>query len=227
MNRHKLWIMLGILSLLGLCSACDMLEGMYDDTLDDPGTDTPEDSTLVQSDEQYYIDATSYTQWVYVNLHTATPTITVSTINLADSTETGAPEEWDLAQHRYDVKTNGAAVMMTDYHSIEALEAAGMPENPAWVEDEWSEESITIDMSHMLEGYLTYAPGYKNTEAGKWLNVDISNMPPTYTMHDNVMLYRFSDGTYAAVQLADFISNDRYQTKGWMTVNYKYPIFTE
>lgn len=37
-------------------------------------------------------------------------------------------------------------------------------------------------------------------------------------MHDNVMLLHFADGTYAAIQLANFMSTDSYQVKGWMTV---------
>ena len=241
MSLKKIWTILGIASWVGLFSACDMLEGVYDDTADGGDNSGTENGSSQQNDSvmtndstvvsiksgQYYINATSYTQWVYINLHGDSLVITTSTINLKDSTESGTPQEWDFAQHRYDVKTNGASVMMTNYHSIEELETAGLPAEPLWVEDEWSDASITIDMSHMMEGYLTYAPGYKNKEAGKWLNVDLSTMPPIYTMYDNVMLYRFSDSTYAAVQLVDFMSNDRYQTKGWMTVNYKYPIFAE
>ncbi|WP_073210730.1 HmuY family protein [Xylanibacter ruminicola] len=213
MNHYKHFILLGMIApLMGLFSACDMLEGVYDD----PHVDTQEG--------QYYIDATDYAQWVYINLHTATPTITVSTINTDDFSETGAPAEWDIAHHRYDVKTNGATVMMTPYHSIKELENAGMPQEGTWVEDEESEQCITVDMSHMMEGYLTYAPGHKNLEIGKWVEVDTSTMPPIYAMNDNVMLLRLNDGTYAAIQLANFMSNDSYQIKGWMTVNYKYPI---
>lgn len=240
MKRRNFFAMLGMATLMGLFSACDMLEGVYDDTIDggggsNGGGSSQQNDSIVTGDStvitvksgQYYIDATSYTQWVYINLHGDSLTVATSTISLEDSTETGVPAEWDLAQHRYDVKTNGAAVIMTDWHSIEELEAAGMPTGAAWVEDEWSEASVTIDMSHMLEGYLTYMPGYRNAEASQWVNVDTSTMPPVYTMHDNVMLYRFSDGTYAAIQLVNFMSADRYQTKGWMTVNYKYPMFAK
>ena len=211
--RKQLFNVLGMVSLAGLFPACDVLEGAYD---------SPE---VAVQEGQYYIDATDYAKWVYINLHTPTPTITTSTINIDDLTETGVPEQWDIAQHRYDVKTNGAAVMMTDYHSIEELEAAGLPMGGDWIEDEESEQSVIIDMSHMMEGWLTYAPGHKNTEIGKWVEVDTSNMPPSYTMHDNVMLLRLADGTYAAIQLANFMSTDSYQIKGWMTVNYKYPMF--
>ena len=213
MNVRKNIIMLGMVSFVGLFSACDMLEGVYDS------------SEVAVQKGQYYVDATDYAKWVYINLHTPTPTITTSDINPDDLSEKGVPDEWDIAHHRYDVKTNGAVAVMTEYQSIEALEAAGMPEKANWVEDEDSEQSITVDMSHMMEGYLIYAPGHKNKEIGKWVEVDTSNMPPAYTMHGNVMLLRLADGTYAAIQLANFMSTDNYQIKGWMTVNYKYPLF--
>jgi hypothetical protein len=213
MKNRKHLILLGTVLLMGLFSACDMLEEVYDDPI------------VELKQGQYYIDATNYAQWIYINLHTPTPTITTSTINPDDLNETGAPAEWDIAQHRYDVKTNGAAVMMTSYHSINELEAAGLPTEGEWAEDEESEQCITIDMSHMMEGFLVYAPGHKNKELGKWVEVDTSTMPPIYAMHDNVMLLCFADGTYAAIQLANFMSTDSYQVKGWMTVNYKYPVF--
>ena len=216
--------MLGIVYVMGLFSACDMMGGLYDDTITG-GDIRPDVPVIEQREGQYYIDATSYTKWVYINLHGDSLAISVSDINTEDYTETGAPEEWDYAHHRYDVKTNGASVMMTPYHSIEALEQAGLPSEGEWTADEESEQCITVDMSHMMEGYLVYAPGHKNTVIGKWVEVDTSNMPPNYTMHDNVMLLRFADGTYAAIQLANFMSTDSYQVKGWMTVNYKYPIF--
>ena len=213
MKLRKCLVMMGIVSLMGLFSACDVLEDAYDDP------------SVEKKEGQYYVDATDYAQWVYINLHTPTPTITTSTISLDDMSETGAPSEWDIAHHRYDVKTNGAAVVMTPYHTIEDLEMAGMPQECQWVADEYSDECVTVDMSHMMEGYLVYAPGYKNTELGKWVNVDTSNMPPNYAMYDNVMLIRFADSTYAAIQLVNFMSTDRYQIKGWMTVNYQYPVF--
>ena len=217
-------------SLVATClslTACDMMEGLYDDTND--GTDTTTVAAYIQTSpdkSQYYINATSYTQWVYINLHTDPITITTSNISLDDFVETGAPAEWDYAHHRYDAKTNGATVWMTPYTSIADLEAAGLPADANWVADTQSQECIAVDMSHMItDSYLVYAPGYKNEEMSRWVNVDITYMPPTYTLHNNVMLLHLADGTYAAVQLENFMSTDRYQVKGWMTVNYKYPVF--
>lgn len=221
-------IALGMVSLMGLFSACDMMEGVYDNP-----EDTTADSTQTQNGQtadengvrQYYINAASFTQWIYIDLHTDPITITTADYNPADQTETGAPTQWDYAHHRYDIKTNGAEVWMTPYHSIAELEAAGLPATIAWVADTYKDEAFITDLSHMLEGNIYYSPGYTNAEAGRWLNVDLSTMPPIYTMHDNVLLYHLADGTMAAIQLVNFMSTDRYQTKGWMTVNYKYPVF--
>lgn len=49
MNRRRYIIMLGIVSLMGLFSACDMLEDVYDDPI------------VEKQEGQYYIDATDYT----------------------------------------------------------------------------------------------------------------------------------------------------------------------
>lgn len=227
--RQLLITMLGTVFAPGLFSACDALESIYDnDRTDIPPIEQQQYYDGVVKSGSFYADATSYTQWVYVNLHGDSLTMTTSDISIEDCSETGAPEEWDFAMHRYDVKTNGGCVIQTDCNSIELLES-NMSDAPTegWTEDEYSDESVTIDMSHMLEGYLVYAPGYKNKTAGLWLDVDTSTMPPNYTMSDKVFLYKFSDGTCAAIQLKNYMSNDRYQTKGWMTVAYKYPMFVK
>lgn len=223
---NKTLYILGIILFGGLFSACDMLGGIYDDTLDttNPENKEAENTTTASS---IYLDARSYTQWIYIDLHNTTPTTTTSEISLDDYSETGKPAKWDIAIHRYDIKTNGAKAIMTSYKTITELEAAGLPTNPQWVADEYLDEAIWVDMSHMLEGYIVYAPSYKNVEASRWINVDISYMPPTYTTNTNVILLQLADGTYAALQLDDFMAKDKYRTKGYLTINYKYPIFKQ
>lgn len=225
-NIFKTLCILGIILFGGLFSACDMLGGIYDDTLDG-GNPEKKDAENTATTSSMYLDARSYTQWIYIDLHNTTPTTTTSEISLDDFSETGKPDKWDIAIHRYDIKTNGAKAIMTSYRTITELEAAGLPTNPQWVADEYLDEAIWVDMSHMLDGYIVYAPSYKNVEASRWINVDISYMPPTYTTNTNVILLQFSDGTYAALQLEDFMSKDRYQYKGCLTINYKYPIFKQ
>ena len=86
--------MLGIVSLMGLFSACDMLEDVYDDPI------------VEKQEGQYYIDATDYAQWVYINLHTPTPTITTSAIRAFDKGDFDRfLDEFFKAIHsRYDIE---------------------------------------------------------------------------------------------------------------------------
>lgn len=221
---NQLICILGIILFGGLFSACDMLGGVYDDTLDgaNPEKKEPENTATASS---MYLDARSYTQWIYIDLHNPTPTTTTSEISLDDYSESGKPTNWDIAIHRYDIKTNGAKAIMTSYKTIAELEAAGLPANPHWVADEYLDEAIWVDMTHMLKGYIIYAPSFKNMEASRWINVDISDMPPIYTTDKNVILLQLTDGTYAALQLDDFMTKDKYRTKGYLTINYKYPVF--
>lgn len=220
----KTLCILGIILFGGIFSACDMLGGIYDDTFDGNNPEKKEAENVTTATSMY-LDARSYTQWIYIDLHSTTPTTTISEISLEDYSESGKPATWDVAFHRYDIKTNGAKAIMTSYETIDELEAAGLPDNPQWVEDQFIEEAIWVDMSHMLEGYIIYAPSYKNVEASRWINVDISDMPPTYTTNNNVILLQFIDGTYGALQLDDFMTKDKYRIKGCLTINYKYPIF--
>lgn len=48
------------------------------------------------------------------------------------------PDTWDLAIHRYDVKTNGGEVLETDYQSLSALKNAGSMPQGTFVADEWT-----------------------------------------------------------------------------------------
>ena len=69
-----------------------------------------------EQEGQIYINATSYTDWVYISFANKT-TVTLSY-------DEDAPEKWDIAVHRYDVKTNNAKVIETDYTSFnEAMTA--------------------------------------------------------------------------------------------------------
>ena len=210
-----------MLSTVWLLASCDK-----NDSIDNEGDKPQQNYDGKVKSGTFYVDATSYTQWIYIDLHGESLSMTTSTISLEDYSESGVPESWDFAMHRYDVKTNGGGVMQTSFDSIEQLESS-MTQAPdeGWTEDVYSDKSITVDMSHMMEGYIVYAPGHKNETAGQWLSVDTSNMPPSYSKSDKVFLYRFADGTCAAIQLKNYMSDDKNMTKGWMTVLYKYPMF--
>ena len=46
-------------------------------------------------------------------------------------------------------------------------------------------------------------------------------MPPQFVHNNHVFILRLNDGTYAALQLEDYLSPTG--TKCYLTINYKYP----
>lgn len=84
-------------------SACDgILEGIYDS----PAASDSNELGFIRTDPSthsgtIYIDATDYRRWTFIDFHTQK----VDSVNVTDS-EQKEPEEWDIAVHRYDVKTN-------------------------------------------------------------------------------------------------------------------------
>ena len=184
-------------AMLSLPSCNGLFEGIYDE----PVADTEFGFTKVEqatSSGTIYIDATSYTKWTYIDFET----FSIDTTVIAeDGTETGeVMEGWDLAVHRYDTKTNGGAV----------------------IEDVWTEDRITVDMSQMMDGIILYAPSWYNPELSKWLNVDTSTMPPVYTMSGKVYVLMTQDGKAAALQLTNYMNDSK--VKGFMTIDYVYPV---
>ena len=193
---------------MGLLSACNgILDGIYDepDNVNNTGTG-------FENEGEIFIDATSYTQWVYIDFSEQ------STVTLGYDED--APQNWDIAVHRYDVKTNGAKVVETNYSDFEQAITATIDEADL-VSDIWTTNQIVIDMSTMMDGYLGYTESYYNPELSKWLNVDTSTMPPIYTPSGKVYIVYLPDGTRAGVKLLNFMND--MQVKGYMTIQYMYP----
>ena len=191
---------------MGLLSACNgILDGIYDEP-------DNENNTGFENEGEIFIDATSYTQWVYIDFSER------STVTLGYDED--APQNWDIAVHRYDVKTNGAKVVETNYSDFDQAITATIDEADL-VSDIWTTNQIVIDMSTMMDGYLGYTESSYNPELSKWLNVDTSTMPPIYTPSGKVYIVYLPDGTRAGVKLLNFMND--MQVKGYMTIQYMYP----
>ena len=151
-----------LLTAVSLPSCNGIFEGIYDEpsVIDEFGFTKVEQAT---SSGTIYIDATSYTRWNYLDFET----FALDTTFIAeDGSETGdVTEGWDFAVHRYDVKTNGGRVIETSFTSIDALLASGSMPQGTWVEDIWTEDRVTIDMSRMMDGIIVYAPSWYNQMA--------------------------------------------------------------
>lgn len=202
--------------LLSICFTTGMLSIAFSSC--DDIYDAPSDMPSEEKQNAYtYVDCTDYKTWVYFNLQDGSQTPLAY-----DSDE--LPEEWTFAMHRYDCKTNGGSVYETSFSSITDLTAAisagtfAAPDAAAFTAD--VDGKITVDMSHMMEGYLDYAASKVNSVMGQWLSVDTSNMPPNYTPSDKVYLLRVRSDEVYAIRFTAYSNPQKYNTKGYISFDY-------
>lgn len=203
-----------LLSLAFVLASCNgIFSGLYDEV----EATSPFGFKMVDEAEgsgTIYLDVRDYELWTYVDLHGRT----FDTANMVD----GAPEpqHWDIALHRYDVKTNGGAARETEFLTIDALKAHGHYDEGVFTTD--TTGRVVVDMSTMMDGYLGYHDSNINKVLSRWLNVDTSTMPPIYTLSGKVYVVRLADGTHAALLFTDFM--DEASVKGFATIRYIYPL---
>lgn len=138
------------------------------------------------------------------------------------TSEQSEPEAWTFAVHRNNVRTNGGAVLETSYTSMDELpESSDAFRNMAFTEDEWTENEVWDNQDQMLMGYVPSQGIELNRVLSSWLSMDIPPMPPAFSMNNHVFILRLKDGSYAALQLENYLSPKG--TKCYLTINYKYP----
>ena len=214
-SQKTIIVLSGVIAMLSL-SACN---GIFEDIYDAPLAEENNEFGFIGIDDQttsgrIYIDASDYTKWQYIDLLNR-----VVTTKIVDE---DAPENWDFAVHRYDTKTNGGAVVECSATNFGSLPDIGTIPAEDFVADTWTTNKITVDMSHMMDGIILYAEDYYNPCLSLWLDVDTSTMPPIYTLSGKIYLLRLSDGSYAAIRLANFMNDAA--VKGFMTIDYLYPV---
>lgn len=169
---------------------------------------------------QIYINSTDYYTWTYISLHDFS--MSTFTIDLdLDDPLADEPTNWDIATHRWDIRTNGGAAIETSYTSLDALEASGALPSGDYVEDSWY-EYVSVDMSGMMSGNIGYLACYVNSELSKMMDVSTSTMPPTYTPSGKVYVVRLSDGNYIALTLSSYMNAKG--TKGYLTLDFICPL---
>lgn len=131
-------------------------------------------------------------------------------------------DNWDIAVHRDNVRTNGGAVYETQLTSLDDLPVSSDSfADAAFVEDEWNASDVWTVQDRMLQG-LIGSQGIKiNKVLSSWLSVSIPPIPPSFTHNNHVFVVRFKDGKYAALQLADYQNSKG--VKCYMTIKYIYP----
>ena len=162
------------------------------------------------------LDASRKKNWTYFSFATG-QVVTVDKDSIIDSPK---GLDWDVAFCRFYTRTNSGdsnseksgkgGALMTEVFS---LEQAQIPEDDKFITDE------TGQLSPGMAVIVTS----RNEELQKWLDVDISHMPPTYSIKNkNVFIIRCADGkTYAKVKFLGF-ENDEGKNI-YPKFEYEYP----
>lgn len=133
------------------------------------------------------------------------------------------PENWSIAIHRNNIRTNGGAAAETSYNSIEELpDDESFLSNLDYHEDEWNETDVWTVQTQMLSGLIGNQGICINTTLGRWLKTSIPPIPPAFSLNPHVFIIKFSDGTYCALQLVDYMNKEG--VKCCLTIKYKYPL---
>lgn len=125
--------------------------------------------------------------------------------------------DWDIALHKYDVKTNAGAALATtekDITKVAVLPADG------YVADVQT-DSLLYDMSGMMKNAVGYACGHINEILNEGVVVHMENMPPSYTTSDLVYILKLKSGEYAKIKFTDYTNDEN--VKGHITFEYVYP----
>ena len=234
-----------------LCSCNGIMSDIYDSP-EDVSTGDIGFGFNSSSDVTRYIlklNATSFSQWIYVDLHNKALTVkdipdTLSLSgqwdgktlweldsvrgakyifkrNIQVATQEDA-EKWDFAIHHFDVKTNNGAVYETPYSSIDdAMAHADAIKAATFTPDEWMPHQCIVDLTYMMSWKIWHISSYVNPVMTRWVTMDFSTPPPKYAVTNRVYAMRMNDGTYAALYLDKYY--DTTGQKGILTIDVKYP----
>lgn len=165
--------------------------------------------------------ANEYGEWTYFRFADGTTkTLQIQKKEGGDSYvyEVDAEEEgalaWDIAVHKYDMRTNNGLVKKLDTKNFDAVTAADVPADGEMVAD--TDGAVMADMSQMQSGFVGYQNVKLNKELGGWVTATpTGTMPPyTYTLNDHVFVVKvngkvwkmqFNAYTYGGKTAAKFI----------------------
>lgn len=165
--------------------------------------------------------ANEYDEWTYFNLATGdTAVLTIQKKAEGDNYtyEVDAEAEkalaWDIAVHKYDMRTNGGRVKELNTKYFDAVTLADVPADGEMTAD--AEGSVMADMSQMMSGFVGYQNVMLNEELGRWvIATPTGTMPPyTYELNDNVFVVKvngkawkmqFTAYTYGGKTAARFV----------------------
>lgn len=248
-KRLFLLCMPGLLTMVSACNG--ILEDLYDTPPEETNLTTgfrPDKADTRRG--EIYINVVSYKEWTYLDLHQrTTQTLPIpesltgewdgrsgwkyyqvtlpSTFRHYETIPTDAmptPPSWDIALHHYDVRTNDGEVLETTYTSIDQLLKEGNRETllaQSFTPDTWTEHFAYYDLTGIYNYYIGYTQTWCNLALTRWMDMNVENHPPTYTLSGKVYLVRLADKSVAALHFKNYMSPTG--AKGYVTIDYLYP----
>lgn len=127
--------------------------------------------------------------------------------------------DWDIAFHKYDIRTNGGAAVKTNSTSL--VQVTEIPAD-GYVEDVDGE--VMADMSQMMQGFVGYHVCKLNQVLGRWVTATATGtMPPyTYELNNNVFVVKTKQGKYAKIKFTD-TTNEKGKSV-YAAFSYEYPM---
>ncbi|MEZ4890204.1 MAG: HmuY family protein [Crocinitomicaceae bacterium] len=168
-----------------------------------------ENEVNIYSNKYEFLDARSYTDWVYFSL---------TSNSIVQVTDYQNDLSWDIAFHRGDVRLNGGASgkgqgaaldsQSKDFNAV--LEAP----KTGYVKDSVG----TVVTAFTGNGVEQEQQPFSQT-LSTWLTTDISTPPPVYTVNNNVYIIKTANGSIAKIQMYD--NKNATGSAGYISFKYQ------
>ena len=214
---------LSVLLLVGSALSFSCCNGLFEGIYDTP----PKEGEKPQRGFLSY-DATTHRGKIFAEVssyqHVTFPS-TYRTDSVIHTDPMPMPKDWSFAFHHYNVATHNGTVLATPYHSLDALPQQGAEKDAllaqTFTPDEWTTHQAHYDLSGIFLHYIGYQHAAFNPVLSTWMDMDVKNPPPRYTLSGLVYLLRLQDGTVAAMHLPSHLN--AAGQKGYVTIDYIWP----
>ncbi len=137
--------------------------------------------------------------------------------------------DWDLAFHRWDVRTNGGesgkgqgGAVLTAYGNLNTGTWSSHIPSYKFITDTKIKTYMAPPNMNAEDGadQRKEVPG--STELAKWMTVTMSSIPPTYKVNEKAFVVKTASGKFAALRFTGYM-NDKAE-KGYASFEYIYPL---
>ncbi len=209
MNRNRFFLLMLVVALFGFQSCQEK-----DDEDNKPQSN-------LKSGEVENIDATDYSKWVYVSLETG------KVVGTGDLEQIREGDDWDIAFHRYNVRLNGGksgsgkagAYLAPGKIGKTGWDAIVTAPNDGYVADKMTKIMKEYKMPPVMVD-ASASPVITGGKAGTWLKMDMSSMPPTYSISNQIFIIKTAKGKYGKLWIKQYLGIDG--KGGHITFKYAY-----